>query len=234
MSGVTEAFMKSIKKVLNAAVGDQWVANHDVWGSAASQSNTQETIQMMEVNFVRMISYPAELCLRCHRDHLRKESGTDTAMCKGGIPRKGTSFWFKTAMLFKVIGGSASLLNPIPATTTKFDRSLYHTRTVSGQHCEVHKCRKSSSQARSAFSSWWWWLNAEVTDLQLFSCAECFTPFTLGVNWNWIKLQVTWLGLSCAAMFTWKLYIFLKHVNLNAIESSLWARINFVYHGFSC
>ena len=56
------------------------VTEHSPSGSAACQSNPQETIQMMEVNFVRMISYPAELCLRCHRDHLRKESGTDTAM----------------------------------------------------------------------------------------------------------------------------------------------------------
>lgn len=35
-------------------------------------------------------------------------------------------------MLFKVIRGLASLLKPIPATTTKFNSSLYHTRMVSG------------------------------------------------------------------------------------------------------
>ena len=33
---------------------------------------------------------------------------------------------------WEVIGGSASFLMPIPAMTTKFNRSLYHTRMVSG------------------------------------------------------------------------------------------------------
>ena len=35
-------------------------------------------------------------------------------------------------MLFEVIGGLASLLKPMPAKTTKFNSSLYHTRMVSG------------------------------------------------------------------------------------------------------
>ena len=33
---------------------------------------------------------------------------------------------------WEVIGGSASFLTPIRATTTKFNSSLYHTRMVSG------------------------------------------------------------------------------------------------------
>ena len=103
----------------------------------------------MEVNFVRMISYPAELRLRYHTDHLRTESGTDTAMWKGGIPRKGTSFWFKTATLFKVIGGSASLLNPIPATTTKVPQV-----TVSYKN-RVRATLRSTRVSKEQFTGSW-------------------------------------------------------------------------------